>query len=97
MDSTPPSSERIKTIVLRSGGRLEGWFLGDNELIEKYRFETSRKVINNPKVLSFSWLKSQKLDDVRKLLKRITAKEVLRDEREHLSGSYSGFLHQFKV
>jgi len=38
-------------------------------LIEKYRFETSRKVINNPKVVSFSWLKSQKLDDVRRLLK----------------------------
>jgi len=26
-------------------------------------------VINNPKVVSFSWLKSQKLDDVRRLLK----------------------------
>jgi len=38
-------------------------------LIEKYRFETSRKVINNPKVVSFRWLKSQKLDDVRRLLK----------------------------
>jgi len=54
---------------VRSGGRLEGWFLGDNELIERYRFETSRKVINNPKFVSFGWLKSQKLDDVRRLLK----------------------------
>jgi len=69
MDSTPPTSKRIKTRVVRSGGCLEGWFSGDNELIEKYRFETSRKVINNPKVVSFYWLKSQKLDNVRRLLK----------------------------
>jgi len=68
MDSTPPSEKRIKTRVVRSGGRLEGWFSGHNELMEKYRFETSRIVINNPKVVSFSWLKSQKLDDVRRLL-----------------------------
>jgi len=53
MDSTPPLSKRIKTRVVRSWVRLEGWFSGDNELIEKYRFETSRKVINNPKVVSF--------------------------------------------
>lgn len=44
-------------------------FSGDNELIERYRFETSTKVINNPKVVSFDWLKSQKLDNVTKLLK----------------------------
>jgi len=69
MESTPPTSKRIKTRVVGSGGRLEGWFFGDNELIEKYRFETSTKVINNPKVVSFDWLKIQKLDNVRKLLK----------------------------
>jgi len=55
MDSTPPTSKSIKSRVVRLGGCLEGWFLGDNELIEKYRFETSRKVINNPKVVSFDW------------------------------------------
>ena len=60
---------RIKTRVVRSGGRLEGWFSRDNELIERYHFETSTKVINNPKVVSFDWLKSQELDNVRKLLK----------------------------
>jgi len=69
MESTPPASKRIKTRAVRSGGRLEGWFSGDNELIERYRFETSTKVINNPKVVSFDWLKSQKLDNVRKFLK----------------------------
>jgi len=60
-----------------SGGRLEGWFSGDNELIEKYRFETIRKVINNSKVVSFSWLKSQKLNDVRNLLKEQMLKRFL--------------------
>ena len=54
---------------MRSGGRLEGWFSGDNKLIERYHFETSTKVINNPKIVSFDWLKNQKLDNVRKLLK----------------------------
>jgi len=68
MESTPPTSKGVKTRAVRSGGRLEGWFFGDNELIEKYRFETSTNVINNPKVVSFDWLKSQKLDNLRKLL-----------------------------
>ena len=77
MDSTPPTSKRIKIRVVRSGGRLEGWFSGDNELIERYRFETSRKVINNPKVVSFDWLKSQKLDNVRRLLKDQLLKRFL--------------------
>ena len=62
---------------MTSGGRLEGWFSGDNELIEKYRFETIRKVINNSKVVSFSWLKSQKLNDVRNLLKEQMLKRFL--------------------
>jgi len=69
MQSTPHTSKRVKTRAVRSGGRLEGWFSGDNELIERYRFETTTKVINNPKFVSFDWLKSQKLDNVRKLLK----------------------------
>ena len=50
MESTPPTSKRVKTRAVRSGGRLEGWFSGDNDLIEKYRYETSLKKINNPKV-----------------------------------------------
>ena len=51
MDSTPPTSRRVKSI--RSGGRFEVWFSGDNDLIERYRFETSTKVINNPMVVCF--------------------------------------------
>ena len=56
MESTPPTSKRVKTRAVRFGGRVEGWFSGDNELIERYKFETSTKVINNPKVVSFDWL-----------------------------------------
>jgi len=77
MESTPPTSKRVKTRAVRSGGRLEGWFSGDNDLIERYRFETSTKVINNPKVVSFDWLKSQKLDNVRRLLKDQSLRKFL--------------------
>ena len=77
MDSTPPTSRRVKSRAVRSGGRLEGWFSGDNDLIERYRFETSTKVINNPKVVCFDWLKSQKLDNVRRLLKDESLRKFL--------------------
>ena len=77
MDSTPPTSRRLKSRAVRSGGRLEGWFSGDNDLIERYRFETSTKVINNPKVVCFDWLKSQKLDNIRRLLKDQSLRKFL--------------------
>jgi len=77
MESNPPTSKRVKTRAVRSGGRLEGWFPGDNELIERYRFETSTKVIKSPKVVSFDWLKSQKLDNVRRLLKDQSLRKFL--------------------
>ena len=77
MESTPLTSKRVKTRAVRSGGRLEGWFSSDNDLIERYRFETSTKVINNPKVVCFDWLKSQKLDNVRRLLKDKSLRKFL--------------------
>jgi len=77
MESTPPTLKRVKTRAVRSGERLEGWFYGDNDLIERYRFETSTKVINNPKVVCFDWLKSHKLDNVRRLLKDQSLKKFL--------------------
>ena len=77
MESTPPTSKRVKTRAVRSEGRLEGWFSGDNDLIERYRFKTSTKVINNPKVVCFDWLKSQKLYNVRRLLKDQSLRKFL--------------------
>ena len=77
MESTSPTSKSVKTIVVRYGGRLESWFSGDTDLIEKYRYETSVKKINNPKVVCFGWLKSQKLDKVRRLLKDQSLKKFM--------------------
>jgi len=34
MAGTPPSTKRMKTRAVRSGGKLEGWFSGDSELID---------------------------------------------------------------
>jgi len=56
MASTPQSSKRMKTRAVRSGAKLEGWFLGESELIEKYLHETSRKIVNTPKLVSFTWM-----------------------------------------
>jgi len=54
MDSTPPSSKRVKTHGIKRGERLKGWFSGEDEKIEKYLHETSRKMINNPKLATFN-------------------------------------------
>jgi len=77
MDSTPPSSKRMKTRGVKRGGRLEGWFSRKDEKIEKYLHETSRKMINNPKLVTFNWLKEQKLMEVRSLLKEQMLKRFL--------------------
>lgn len=69
MATTPPSSKRMKTRALRSGGKLEGWFSGESELINKYLHETSRKIVSIPKLVSFTWMKQQNLTVVRSLLK----------------------------
>jgi len=77
MASTPPSSKRIKTRAVRSGGKLEGWFSGESELIEKYLHETCRKIVNTPKFVSFTWMKQQNLTMVRSLLKEQRLKRFL--------------------
>ena len=77
MDSTPSTAKRIKTRAVRKPERLESWFYGKGEQIEKYLHETSRKVINNPKLITFSWLKQHKLMQVRSLLKEQMLKRFL--------------------
>jgi len=47
----------MKTRVVRSGGKLESRFAGETKLIDKYLHETSRNIINTPKLISFSWMK----------------------------------------
>jgi len=57
MAGTPPSAKRMKTRAVRSAGKLEGWFSRESELINKYLHETSRKGVNTPKLVSFTWMK----------------------------------------
>jgi len=54
MYSTFPSSKRMKAHGIKRGGHSEGWFSGKDEKIQKYLHETSRKVINNPKLITFN-------------------------------------------
>ena len=77
MDSTPPSSNRMKSRGVKRGGRLESWFSGESEKIDKYLHETSRKLINTPKIISFNWIKDQKLLELRSLLKNQVLKRFL--------------------
>jgi len=77
MVATPPFDKRMKTRAVRSGGKLEGWFLGESELINKYLHETSRKIVNTPKLVSFTWMKQQNLSTVRSLLKEQRLKGFL--------------------
>jgi len=77
MVGTPPSAKRMKSRGVKSYGKLEGWFAGDNNLINKFLLETSRKNVNTPKVVSFSWMKQQKLDSVRSVLKEQKLKRFL--------------------
>jgi len=67
----------MKSRGVKSTGKLEGWFSGDATLINKYLLETSRKNVNTPKVISFTWMKQQKLDSVRSILKEQKFKRFL--------------------
>jgi len=77
MAETPPSAKSMKSRVVKSGGKLEGWFLGDADFINKYLLETSRKSVNTPKMVSFTWMKQQKMDTVRNILKEQRLKRFL--------------------
>jgi len=61
MVETPPSAKRMKSKGVKSSVKFEGWFSGDDDLINKYLLETSRKSVNTPKMVSFTWMKQQKL------------------------------------
>jgi len=56
---------------------LENWFVGDDEGITAYIHEMSRKQINIPKVLEFSWLKNENLNETRTALKHQRLKQLL--------------------
>jgi len=56
---------------------LENWFVGDSEAMTKFIHETSRKQINVPKVLEFSWLRSENLTKAKTFLKHQKQKHFL--------------------
>jgi len=58
-------------------GVLENWFVGDDEGITAYIHEMSRKQISIPKVLEFSWLKTENLAETRSALKHQRLKQLL--------------------
>ena len=67
----------IAFIVVKSGGKIEGWFSGESEQINKFLLETSRQTINTPKLVSFIWMKQQNMSIVRSLLKEQRLKRFL--------------------
>jgi len=77
MVGSPPSTKRMKSRGVKSFGKLEGWFAEDTNLINKYLLETSRMNVNTPKVVSFSWMKQQKLHSVRSVLKEQKLKRFM--------------------
>ena len=50
------------------GGRIESWFNGNQEKMDLFIHEISRKQINISKVVKFSWLDAEGFRGVRKLL-----------------------------
>jgi len=50
-------------------GHLEKWFSRHQEQMVVYLHEINRKVISSPKFLKFSWLKDEKMQDIRRMLK----------------------------
>jgi len=47
MAGIPPSAKRVKSRGVKSSRKLEGWFAGDTNLINKYLLETSRKNVSS--------------------------------------------------
>jgi len=77
MASSSRQKQKNKGKQSTSQGVLEGWFAGNEEAINAYIHETSRKQINIPKVLDFNWLKSEKLAKTRVVLKHQKLKKLL--------------------
>jgi len=61
--------KRVETVDNNEFGYLERWFSRNQESIEGYYREFSRKAIISPKFIRMEWLKEKKLDEMRDLLK----------------------------
>jgi len=71
---------------------MENWFAADFEVVTKFIHETSRKQINVPKVMEFSWLKSENLTKARAFLKHQRLKHFLEMTRNVYPDLVKGFI-----
>jgi len=77
MASSSHRKKKSKEQPNKSQGILENWFAGDSEAMTRFIHETSRKQVNVPKVLEFSWLKEENLTKAKTLLKHQKLKSFL--------------------
>jgi len=92
MAGTPPLAKRMKSRVVKSVGKLEGWFSGDADLINKYLLETSSKSVSTPNMVSFTWMK-QKTGHREKHPQRTKIEEIPKAHWEHISRFGESILH----
>jgi len=69
MASSSHRKKKSREQPTSSQGILENWFAGDSKAMTRFIHETSRKKINVPKVLEFSWLRNENLTEAKTLLK----------------------------
>jgi len=77
MASSSHRKKKSKEQPNNSQGILENWFSGDSKAMTRFIHETSRKQINVPKVLEFSWLRDENLKEAKTLLKHKKLKRFL--------------------
>ena len=62
---------------MKRGGHIENLFSRDDEKIEKFLHESSRKAINSPKLITFNWMKGKNLNEVMNVLNEQLLKKFL--------------------
>ena len=77
MASSSHRKKKSKEQSNSSQGILEKWFAGDSEAMTRFIHETSRKQVNAPKVLEFSWLREENPTEAKTLLKHQKLKNFL--------------------
>jgi len=77
MTSSSHKKKKSKEQPHSSQGILENWFARDSKAMTRFIHEISRKQINVPKVLEFSWLKDENLTKAKTLLKHQKMKNFM--------------------
>jgi len=91
MTSSSHRKKKSKEQSNNNQGILENWFAGDSEAMTRFIHETSRKQVNVPKVLEFSWLREENLTEAKTLLKH---QKLLRNNWKCLSRLGESVLQQ---